>query len=477
MKLQDKGPGRVLLKYFLAIPAIFFAGIPGCVHSAVWNNELGVGLGFGYVDNIALEQPGSEESEYVLQVTPFIRLNAEGGRLDFDVIYRMQVVNYAESENENTIYHQLFSELNTELLEQFFFLDLRATNTQSAILANASIPQDNISITDNRTNITTTTISPYINARILSETELLLRYTYTKTKYDDIGLFEPVIDNQSVIAELSSVDSPVDWRLGYLRNEFNTNIVEGNYYEDASVTLRYNLVPQLVPFTTIGNEKNRIANSTFDSGGMYWDIGLFWQPTPRTNTSAAYGERFYGTAYAFTWTTRRRRTQINVSYAETVTNAGAVFAGQPSPDSAPPGGNDEFVPISIRPFLRKRIESNFNYNYSKTNLNWYLYREHRTFLTGAPDEEYNYGTTLSWFWRLTGRTRPAVSIGWQRIQVETPGYEDNRLWNINLGITHITSERIRTSINYRYLEQESTNIINNYRQNMISAGIVILFAE
>lgn len=464
-------------KCFLAIQLIVLAGIPEAGHSAVWNNELGIGFDAGYVDNITLEPPGNEEGEYVLQISPFVRLNGEGGRLDFDFIYRMQIINYAESENENTIYHQLFSELNTELLERFFYLDLGATNTQSAIVADASIPQDNISITDNRTNVTTTTVSPYINTRILSETELLLRYTYTKTQYDDIGAIEPVIDNQSVIAELSSIDSPVDWRLGYLRNEFNTNIVDENYYEETSFTLLYNVNPQLVPFTTIGNEKNRIANSTFDVGGVYWDIGLLWQPTPRTSLTAAYGDRFYGTAYEFSWTTRRRRTLMNISYTEDVTNAGAVFAEQPPPDSVPPGGDNEFIPISIRPFIRKRIESNIAYNYSKTNLNWYVFGENRTFLTGPLEEEKNYGTTIAWFWRLTERTRPALSIGWQRIQVELPNLTDNKLWNINLGITHNTSDRIRSSINYRYLEQDSTNIVNNYRQNMVNAGIVILFDE
>lgn len=444
-------------------------------YAAEWDNAIGVGFNIGYVDNIGLAQTGDEENESVAQLTPFISLHGEGGRINFDLNYQLQAIKYFEGDTDNAIYHQLFTQLNAELINKLFYLDLSATNSQSAIIAATSIPQDNISITDNRTNVTTTTISPYISTRVLSKTNLLLRYTLNNTKYDDIGLIQPDSENQSFVAELSSIESPVDWRLGYTRNEFNTDLVDSNYYEEASFTLLYNINQQFVPFTTAGNETNRIQNSTFEEGGFFWNIGIIWRPTPRTTLSGSRGERFYGSTNEFLWTTRGKRTNINVSYTEEVTNAGEVFAGQPPPDQTPPGAEDEFIPISIRPFIRKRLESNINYNYSKTRLNWYVFGENRNFLTGPPGEDTSYGTTLSWVWALSERTSPTLTAGWQHIESDTPIITDNKLWNINLGVTHITSERITSSITYRYLKQDSNDQLNNYSQNSINAGITIVF--
>lgn len=479
MSRRNNFPQKVLCFRNCCIVAqfLFFILTPIISQAAVWDNEIGLGVDLGYVDNITLETSGNEESEYVSQIYPFIRLNGDGNRLDFDLIYRMQIINYSESDNDNAIYHQLFSELNTELLEQLFYVDLTATNSQSAINAETPIPQDNISITNNRTNITTATVSPYISTRILSEIDLLIRYRYIYTKYEDVVIADPTVVNQELTGSIASVDSPVDWRISYFRNEFNTNLVSSNYYEDASFTLLYDINTQLIPYATIGNERNRIINTSFDEGGVYWNIGLAWQPTPRTSISADYGRRFYGTTYGFDWRTRGRRTNVNITYTEEITNAGSVFAGQPPPGSLPPGGENEFIPISIRPFIRKRMESNINYRYSKTNLNLYIFGENRKFLTGLQNEENNYGATMAWLWSLTARTRPSLTIGWQNIRVEVPDLSDNKLWNITLGITHNTSERIRSSINYRYLSQDSTNILNNYKQNVVSAGIVILFEE
>ena len=152
--------------------------------AAEWDNAFGVGFDLFYVDNITLAPPGNEESQYVAQISPFLSLQGEGGRGRLDLVYQMQYLKYQSSDIDNEIYHRLYANANAEFIEQFFFLDLSAANFQSAITDAVSIPQDNIAITDNRTNVTTTTISPYINTRVLSKADLLIRYSLVNTKYD-----------------------------------------------------------------------------------------------------------------------------------------------------------------------------------------------------------------------------------------------------------------------------------------------------
>ena len=364
----------------------------------------------------------------------------------------------------------MYANANAEFIEKLFFLDLSATNFQTAITDATTIPQDNITLSDNRTNVTTTTISPYIQTRVSSKANLLLRYTLNNIKYDNIGQIQPDSENQSYVGEISSEESPVDWRLSYLRNEFNTNLAETNYYEASSFTLYYNINPQLVPFTTIGKEKNKIINSSFDEGGTYWNIGLKWRPTPRTTFLVSHGQQFYGTSNEFTWMTKGRRTNIDIKYTEEVTNTGNVFAGRPPPVEAPPGSENEFIPISIRPYLRKRLDSNISYSYSKTNISWYGFNERRIFLIGEGEDK-SYGTTINWDWTLTNKTSPRLSAGWQRIQSELPTQLDNELTNIDLSIVHVLSKRLVSSIRYRFQKQHSNYSQNDYDLNSINANI------
>ena len=233
---------------------------------------------------------------------------------------------------------------------------------------------------------------------------------------------------------------------------------------------------QIYPYTTIGNETNKIVNTSFEEGGTFWNVGLIWRPTTHTTITGAHGERFYGPSNEFSWTTRGKATNININYTEEVTNASQVFASRPPPSETPPGADSEFTPISIRPFLRKRLESNIRYSYSKTSLNWYLFDEDRIFLTGDGDEQ-SYGTTMNWIWRLTDRTSPNLSAGWQRIQSNLPILLDNKLWNIDFSIDHIASKRLASSISYRYLKQDSNNPLNNYVQNSININITLTFDD
>ena len=467
-----------MLRTRLLICLFVFSSLIKTSTAAEWDNAFGVGFDVGYVDNIRLAPFGEEESQYVTQITPFINLQGEGGRASLDLNYQMQYVDYLSDDINNEIYHQLFADANAELVEQLLFIDLSAANFQSAITSAASIPQDNISISDNRTNITTTTISPYINTRIFSKADLNIRYSHVDTKYDEFEDVQPDTTNENYLAELSNTTTndrgPLDWRLRYSKNELNTNLVESNYYEQSSLALFYNISSQLVPYTTIGNEANKIVNTSFDEGGTFWNVGLTWRPTPRTMIIGEYGERFYGTSNSFSWTTRGRTTNISINYSEEITNTGEVFAGRPPPTDAPVGSENEFIPISIRPYLRKRLESNIQYNYSKTNLNWYLFSEKRVYLTGEGEDK-SYGINLNWDWTLTDRTSPNLNAGWQRIQSDLPTLFDNELLNFELSIVHTASERLVSSIMYRYLKQNSNIPQNKYEQNSISANITLLF--
>ncbi len=461
---------RKILTSIILVSCVCKAGT-----AAQWDNAAGVGFNFGYVDNISLAPEGDEESQYVTQITPFISLHGEGGRARLDLDYRLQYIKYQADKYDDEIFHQLFSDANVEFLEDFLFLDLRATTFQSAITADASIPQDNVSITDNRTNVTTASLSPYINTRILSIADLVLRYTYENTDYDDSATVQPDTVNKSYIAELSSQSrgdqtAPLDWSLRYYRNELDTDLYETNYYQESSVTLFYNITAQFIPFTTVGDETNKIVNTTFEEGGSFWSAGIIWQPTTLTSITGAYGERFYGPTKELAWETRGRTTTLNINYSEEITNVGQVFARQPSGEEIPPGADNEFVPIDFRPYIRKRLETNIQYSYSKTTVNWYAFNEKRLYLTDN-EEEKSYGSSLNWTWRITDRTTPNISTGWQRIDSEFPTQTRDELINIDLGVTHITSNRLVSSLTFRHVNQNSDLAQNEYEQNSINLNV------
>ena len=437
-----------------------------------------MGGAINYIDNILLSQPGSEQSDIVYEATPFITVQADSGRMNLELYYQLQALGYSKNNSANTVYHQLYADMNLELSEELFFLDLRTTNSQSIVTSTERMPIGNLAISGNRTNVATYTVSPYISKNFSDNTSMLLRGTFTKAYYEDdfITYIDSEIENRIYNFSLSndSETNYIGWSVGFNRSEFNTNIIPDNFYEDDSLTLTYNKSEQFIPFITVGDEKNSIDQTIMDSGGGYWNAGLEWNPTPRTSISVAKGARFYGDTSRFSWETRGRFLTIGVDYDETVTSSSILFGGQ-SPGQIQQGTASfaglEDITASV--FISKRFTSRITYQKSKSTISWQVYNDNRKYIATSDVLKYQ-GSNLSWGWRVAARTEIIFSANWNESKGQTTGV--NTIKDFSIDVTRAVSSRLRTSLGYRYRNNKITYGDGfRYTQNTIYLNVTAEF--
>jgi len=459
------------LKLLIIIKLLLLSGE---LSAAQWKSSYGAGAAINYIDNILLSKSGSEQSDIVYEATPFITVQADSGRTNLEFYYQLQALNYAKNDNANTVYHQLYANMNIELSKNFLFLDLQSTKSQNIISTSSSIPVGNLSISGNRTNVTTYSISPYIEKKFSGNTKMLLRGTFDKTYYDkrlnrNIG---SGVENRIYNFSLSN-DAGIKyigWGLNFNRSEFSSNVLPKNFYEEKSLTLSYNKSQQFTPFVTAGNEKNSIDQTMLNSGGGYWSAGLEWNPTSRTSISIAKGARFYGDTSRLSWETQGRFLTIGVDYNETVTSSSTLLSQQ-SIGQVQQGTNSfsGFEDITATVFVSKRFTSRIIYKKSKTTIAWQAYSDDRKYISTGEVQKY-LGGNVSVSWRAGSRTEILLAANWRKSKGQTAGI--NTVQNFSLGASRAVSSKLRTSLGYRYRD----NKVNSgggagYVQNIIYLNV------
>jgi len=445
------------------------------LRAAEWEQDYGLGATINYIDNIGLAEPGSEQADTVLEATPYLSVQAAGSRTNLDLYYQLQAINYAKNDDANTIYHQLYADMNMELSKEFLFLDLRATNSQSIISTAGKVPVDNITISGNRTNVATFSVSPYIEKNFSGNVNMLLRATFNKTKYDDefVSNIGSDVENKTYNFSLNNTaKSNFSWQLDYNRDEFSTNVVAENFYEVKSMTLGYGQSSQLRPYAIVGDEDNSIYQSTLNSGGGFWSVGLDWNPTPRTAISASGGQRFYGDSKTFSWETQGRRLKLVVDYNEAVTSSATLFNRQSLGQIEGDGSSNDFVDISDTVFVSKKYTSSINYKKSKTTLTWRVFNEERSFISSGEIQKYQ-GSNLSLAWRIGARTTVKMSANWFKNKSESE--LSNNIIGLALAGLRKMSNKVSAEIGYRYRDNEIDGPVAGYVQNVAYVNLTASF--
>ncbi|MGH9197083.1 MAG: TIGR03016 family PEP-CTERM system-associated outer membrane protein, partial [Acidimicrobiia bacterium] len=293
-----------------------------------------------FTDNLFLtagdEGPGEEpdkEADFVTELTPRINIYGNGRRASVRVNYALQGLLYANNGDENTHFHQLFSAGVCELVKQLFFVDGSATITQQnrtdtgkGVFTNFGPATflggvgDNISVTGERTTVTTYNLSPYLVHSFGDWAGVELRFGYDDvsdsggdesstdgTSQSDSGGDDPANDRSSSTdstsqryyakIESGSRFNELPWSATFERQDIDYANADSTRFQEllGSVTLIYS--PEISLVGDLGYEDNSFAGNP--ESGIIWDVGVRWTPSGRTTLEATYGRRFFGNRYFF----------------------------------------------------------------------------------------------------------------------------------------------------------------------------------
>lgn len=256
-------------------------------------------------DNATLSS--GKRSDFITQVTPAISIRSNAGRVQGFVKYSLSALHYARGTGSSTIQHALDSAIKAEAIDNFAFVDASASVSRQNISPLGTQSPDSSLRTDNQTEVSTVSVSPYLRGRLagFAAYEARLNYAITRTGIDSIGNSKS--GGGSLHLGSDQGQSRLGWSLdGYSQTlDFN----EGRRTETRRgvATLIYTPVPDIRVSLRGGREYNNIL-STELQGSTTYGGGLRWTPSERTNVSAQFDRRYFGNAHSVTFEHRTPQT-------------------------------------------------------------------------------------------------------------------------------------------------------------------------
>ncbi len=387
----------------LGLLAVIFAS-RGSI-AADWDVSPSLNLAEIYSDNINLAADDGQD-EFVTEVTPALRAALDTRRLDLTLDYRLQGLYFAQDQGRNVLRQQASGSLNGILVKDLLFLDGQAVQSQTVIDATAPVSQGNIAAGGNIQNVLTTSVSPYLRRRLGSWALADLRYTRSTVNYEESDLDSIAQAGNFTLRNLDS-SSRWSWSLGYFADF--THYLSGTRANVANrradLGLGYRMSGRLNLTGAAGYERNHYprAADTPSPEGAFWNLGVDWQPTPRTRLAVSGGKRYFGSDWRLDLQQTGRRTTFGVQYSEGFTTRRQFqlelnldAAGLPIID--PTTQQPTFVRVPLEEvFLSRRGRVNLDFRTRRTNSSFNVYEEHRDYQQAGYTERVR-GAGLRWQW-------------------------------------------------------------------------------
>jgi len=259
-------------------------------------------------DNATLSS-SNQETDLILRLTPRIRASGQGGRLNWNVGYSPSLVFYAANGDRNNAQSNLNAYATLEAIDNWLFVDGRATVRQAFENPFLPTPSDPTLSTDNRVQTYTFGLSPHIQGELFGDYRYRVRNDNYYSNAQNVS--GDVLSSQV----FGTIDSPVRRRLfwGADASYDLTKFENRQSFTSQLVRARLGavLTPELSVYGSGGYEWNNYGLT--DYSGSIYGVGLNWRPTPRTNLSANWEERFFGPSYQASFTHRTRLTSWSLS--------------------------------------------------------------------------------------------------------------------------------------------------------------------
>ncbi|MBA4141469.1 MAG: TIGR03016 family PEP-CTERM system-associated outer membrane protein [Nitrosospira sp.] len=473
-----------------------------------------------YTDNVRL---GSGGSDFVTQINPGLLLNGTGRRFRLDAVYMMNNLIYAENSNLTRMRHQLNANATAELIEDFFFVDGRATISQQ----NTSLvgPQaiDNVNVTGNRADIRTFSVSPYIRHRFKDLASAEVRYSRNMVSSSANALRNSQGDSFLVGVNSGSAFNTLQWGANYSNQMIHFDRTGRTIELERSIAnLRYMVTRQFALTATGGYERNSFISIRGNPSSPTWTAGFAWAPSQRTNIIANAGQRFFGDTYFVQANHRTRLTVWDVGYDENITTfnqqamggagmgAGGSFSQllaaqnpslnpaliQQNSDALLGGGvfGSFFDPTNFltnRLFLQRRLQASVAMNGSRNtvllrgfNMTRQAYSPDDTDadLIGASNAALfantrQTGGNALWSYRVSQLTRANLTFGYTRFTfLTTDRVDDLRLFRASVSrqLPQILPN-LFSMLEYRHNNRSSNQPGGDYRENAVTASLNMSF--
>ncbi|WP_440997092.1 TIGR03016 family PEP-CTERM system-associated outer membrane protein [Arhodomonas sp. SL1] len=462
----------------------FLMGCPAVVGAYEWEISPRVRVEETYTDNVALNPPGQEEEELVTELAPGIDIHGEGRRSELDLSYTLQTLFYAEDSDRNDAFHRFDGFGHAELVERRLFVDAEARRRQAATSLLGPLSSSNVNVTDNRTDITTLRVEPYLINRLDNVALSRLSHSHGRVYYGD-DRDDARVDETAWRLSDGPAFANTLWRVEASHREVEASENTSGTFRQFLGTLGYRLTPAWTVSGAVGYEDNDYNTERDDIDDPVWYVGVRWTPTRRTSAEARYGERYFGETVFLALEHRRRFTVWSLDYTEDIasnelvflrpTNRVPVFADDcpaAQPGCEPIDERVVFEEDAVNQFfIDERLRGRVILQSPRQALTFVVYRVNRTLELNRSDERYQTGASVGWDWRLGPFTAFTADADVARHEFDLSGREDD-LWRARVGLRRDFGRHVDGYIRFGRRERSSTEAAAEYRENTVVVGLV-----
>lgn len=293
----------------------------------------GPGLRFGasidgqasYVVNSRLG--GRDAGEFVAEVRPGFSVSSRAGRILGSLSYGLSLSQRSRnSESDDDVRHNLAAQFSAEAVERWMYIDGTANISQQLRDPYGSRSAgDSAAGANNRLEVLTASVSPYVRGQIAGATAYELRLNAGAT-----NARRSIVNDSTSWGGALNVTS----RVGLLGWGLQASSQETDYRASRNtrndrVTLSANWIPD--PDLTLvvrGGEESSDVGSLEQERTTNWGGGLTWRPSPRTRAQFDYDKRYFGDAYSVA--VEHRLSQTTFSLTSSRADSGTSYGSQPA---------------------------------------------------------------------------------------------------------------------------------------------------
>jgi uncharacterized protein (PEP-CTERM system associated) len=315
-------PGRLAL---LPLAAGLCAAFPA---QAAWDFTPMANARLTYSDNVTLQPEERAKSGFVAELTPGFQLLNHSRRFDFSMNYALSLYEYSGGRPNAAQRHSQYldSKLKSSLVEEVLYLDAAANVRQQALSAFGPLQSGNNYVSNNRNEVRTYRISPYLVHRFGAFANGELRYAHDSVTTDNVGMRRS--DGNTISAQL--VSGPTFHRFGWDASATRSVIKEeipisgggeqnqSTSSKAANIDLRYAATQELNIGVFGGYDSYDFSGLGGAQSGAAYGANVQWTPSARTSLRASAGHRFYGPSYMLALQHRNRATVWDLSYNDSV---------------------------------------------------------------------------------------------------------------------------------------------------------------
>jgi len=331
--------------FLLSLP-VWGVLIAGLANAGDW--ELVDSVSFG-ATAVQRDSDNEEDAErLVFTITPSFHLKGEGRRVSGDVKYGLTAA-YDADDSESGLSHSLRGQIQSEIVEEFFFLNATAfAGLTSGTSTSASV--DAVSPDSESVQKYSFSLAPIFQRQLGRKANLVSRNRFSYSGSDDSDDEDTISRSLNLGIESGRGAGRTTWFAGYtnIHSDFDTREETVN---SLSTGIGYQLDNSWRINAGLGYGDSDASTSRGSNEGVTWNLGANWTPNPRTNASVSFGESYWGEAWSGAISHATRRTELSVKGSRSLTNSSTLLAESASFGIFDPDGTPVVDPIDGDPLV------------------------------------------------------------------------------------------------------------------------------